>query len=426
MMTATSMLVPLGGLVTAPVLAHGLGAEGRGEMAAALAPATLILGIATLGLPEALTYFVAKRPSITRRALGWTALATAGAGLLSVVAVWFALPFLTAGDPELGRLVMIASLWNVPALVVGVLRGAATGRQMWAVIAWERIALTVLRVVILAALLLAGRLTVELAVLVSVVLPVVSGLVYMTLLTRPPKDADQPFDDPRIVAPLFRYGVATWHGSIASMAIARLADLLMLPLSDAQSLGLFVVAVTIADVPRVVTFAIQGTLFGVSSHTRDPARVTSTSRLTIIVGTLGCVAIGATLPWWIGPVFGDEFTAATVPTLMLLAGVIIMVPGLMASSGLSAWGRPGLRSAAQFLALGMNLTVFLTLVPILGIYGAAWAGSAGTTAFSVFTVAAAARVMKVRWTDFLIPRRADFVLLWKELLALVRRPARRR
>src|SRR5947208_1124963 len=69
LMTATSLLVPLVRLVTAPLLARSLGVEVRGAVAAALNPAALIAVTAGLGLPDALTFHLAKRPDASRRAL---------------------------------------------------------------------------------------------------------------------------------------------------------------------------------------------------------------------------------------------------------------------------------------------------------------------------------------------------------------------
>ncbi|GIG53429.1 oligosaccharide flippase family protein [Demequina activiva] len=421
MMTATSMLVPLGGLVTAPVLAQGLGPDGRGELAAILAPGSLMLGFAAMGLPHALTFFVAKRPSITRRALTWASAATASVAALCILPIWWALPFLSAGDEDLARLILLASIWNVPALVVGVMRGAAAGRQMWGTIAWERIVLTTLRVAALFALLIADRLTVETAVIVTVGMPILSGVVYARLFARPLQGHDQPTDDPRVVAPLFRYGSAVWFGSIASMTIGRLASLLMLPLSDAEALGLYTVATTIADVPIIVAIAIQSTLFGVSSKSTDPGRVTLTARLTLIFGFAGCLMLGATLPWWIGPLFGEDFVVATVPTLMLLVSALILVPGLMASSGLGAWGRPALRSVAEVASLVVRIASFVLLVPAFGVYGAAWSAIIGTVTMTAVSVTIASRVMGVRPREFLMPGRSDVARAWSEVRLIVTR-----
>lgn len=413
-MTATSFLVPLGGLVTAPVLARALGTDGRGELAASLAPSALVLAAATLGLPDALTYFVAKRPSITRRALVWGSLVTALLGVVCSLLVWVALPFLSVGDAELGDLIMLAAWWTVPALVVGVFRGAAIGRQMWGTVALERVLMTVLRVVCFFGLWAVGLLTVYTAVVVSIALPILVGVVYVVLLKRPPRDSDQELEDERQMAPIFAYGGRVWLGSVASMVLSRLAPLLMLPLSDAHALGLYTVATTISDLPLIVALAIQGALFGVSSRATDAHRVTATSRLTLLVGTVGCFLIGVSLPLWIGPLFGDEFNAAIWPTIMLLVSALICIPGLMAASGLSAWGRPGLRSAGLFAALAANLSAFVLLVPLWGVYGATTTSIISNVVLTLVMVLTVSRVMKVPAVEFVAVRGGDVVQLWNE------------
>ena len=76
LMSATSLLVPAAGVVTAPILAHARSVDGRGELAAALAPAALMLNAATLGLPDSLTYHIAKVPQIARSVLARASLVT--------------------------------------------------------------------------------------------------------------------------------------------------------------------------------------------------------------------------------------------------------------------------------------------------------------------------------------------------------------
>src|SRR4051812_49233962 len=51
---------PFAAIVTSPILARSLGVEGRGEIAAATAPYMLGIVVATMGIPEAVTYFVAR------------------------------------------------------------------------------------------------------------------------------------------------------------------------------------------------------------------------------------------------------------------------------------------------------------------------------------------------------------------------------
>jgi O-antigen/teichoic acid export membrane protein len=440
-MTATSFLVPAAGLVTAPLLARALSADGRGELAAAIAPAGLMLAAATLGLPDALTYHLAKRPRSTRPALAWASLITVGLGLVCLLGTFLAISFLSAGDDSLGRLILLATALTVPALLVNVFRGAATGRQMWTAVAVERVIITTMRVVGFGLLFVTDDLTVLAGVLVNTVTPIVAGVVYWPLLRRwrePNEVGNEAIAEPDAVGKdgtaepdaeaadgrgtlqlIVRFGSKVWLGSVASMLISRASQLLMTPLSSVEDLGLYTVASTVSDLPLIVALAIQGALFGVNSKDRDAAQVTGTARLTIFVAFVGCVVLGASLPFWIVPLFGSGFRSATIPSLMLLVSALICIPGLMAGTGLSAWGRPGLRSVGLAVTLVANVAAFVLLVPLFGVFGAAWTSIISNVVLATFMVLAARRVMGVPARHFFVVRRSDVSRAWLEGLRVL-------
>lgn len=433
LMTASSFLVPAAGLLTAPILARALSTDGRGELAAALAPAALMLAAATLGLPDALTYFLAKNPRATRPAMLWASLVTVALGLVCLLVTFVALSFLSGGDSSLGRLILLATVMTIPALVVNVLRGAATGRQMWTAVAVERLIITSIRVLAFGLLFTADQLTVFAGVLVNCVTPIVAGVVYWPLF-RPVQQPDQPalFDDDGsavesgTLQAIVSFGTRVWLGSVASMVLARSGQLLMTPLSSVRDLGLYSVASTISDLPLIVALAIQGALFGVNSQVRDAAKVTATARLTLLAAVVGCLLMGGTLPFWIQPLFGREFAAATVPTMMLLASALLCIPGLMAATGLTAWGRPGLRSTGLTVTLIANIIAFVLLVPPFGVIGACWTSILSNVVMTTFMVLAASRVMQVPANEFFMVRQRDLVRAWGEGLRLLRHLAPKR
>jgi O-antigen/teichoic acid export membrane protein len=426
-MTASSFLMPAAGLLTAPILARALSADGRGELAAALAPAALMLGAATLGLPDALTYFLAKNPRITRPALLYTSLVTVVVGLVCLTGTLASLSFISAGDPALGRLILLATALTIPSLILNVFRGAAIGHQMWTAVALERLIQTTLRVVGFGMLFIMGDLTVIAAVLVSCAIPMMGGVVYWPLLrprgsradTAPSADVEPRASE--MFSSMMFYGSRVWLGGVASMLLNRVNQLLMTPLSSVQDLGIFTVASTVADLPLVVAWSVQGALFGVSSRAKDAAQVTATSRLTLLVALVGCTLIGISLPFWIEPLFGPEFGAATVPGILLLVGALACIPGLSASTGLAAWNRPGLRSMGLAFTLVINVVVLVLLVPPLGATGAALTNIVSNLVMSTFMVLAARRVMKVPARKFFAIGRHDLSFAASEGLRALRR-----
>nr|WP_255479934.1 oligosaccharide flippase family protein [Quadrisphaera sp. RL12-1S] len=426
--TTTSMLVPVIGVVTAPVLARALGVEGRGEVATAMAPAALVAAVATLGLPEALTYHLARRPDQTRRALVPAALVSLLLGAVCWGLSWGFASVLTKGDAQLIPIMLVGTALALPQMLVGLLRGAAVGLQMWGAVAADRALSSLLRLVVLLALALAGALDVRVAVIAMSVIPVVTGLVYWrVLLRRPPAAsgaaggaASPPPSSSSITRDVLSFGSSTWLGAVASMATGRVAQLMTTPLSDATQLGLLVVAITISDVLFILITAVRDTLFGVNARFDDREQLMAISRSALLVGAVGALVLGATVPLWIGPVFGEQFAPATEPTWWLLVAAVTNIPGLMAGAGLGAWGRPGLRSASFVVALVVLVGAFFLLVPSMGAVGAGIAAIASGTAMSVFAVVLAARVNRSSPWAFVVPRGSDVVALGHEGARLLR------
>jgi len=420
-MSVTSLLVPLVGVIVAPILARAFDPQDRGVLAAAIAPATLMLAVATLGLPDALTFHLAKRPAAQKLLLRYATVLTIAVGLLFAIAVWLFLPFLSAGSHVLAQLILVAASITVPGLVVNIWRGAAVGLQQWNAVALERVVQAVVRLAAFGLLFVLGLLSLPVAVAINVLTPLLAGLVYVPLLLKSQRSErpSSPGEDRALVRQFVRYGSNVWLGSIASMLLARASQLLMVPLSSARDLGLFSVAITIADLPLVLTLAVQPALFGVNSRRSDPEALTQVSRLMLLLVAVGCTVVGLALPLLIGPVFGTDYVDATWPTVLLLVAALISVPGLMAGTALSAWGRPGLRSVGLAIALVLNLGVFVWSVPIVGVYGACWSGIVSNAGLSLFLTVCAARTSHVRFSDFYALRAADVVRLRDETVRVL-------
>jgi O-antigen/teichoic acid export membrane protein len=87
------------------------------------------------------------------------------------------------------------------------------------------------------------------------------------------------------------------------------------------------------------------------------------------------VPVAVAAPVILPLVYGPAFRAATIPTWILLAGMAGgSVYGVL-SAFLSGIGRPGLTSIAQAAGLVVTVALDLTLIPHLGIIGAATAST---------------------------------------------------
>lgn len=366
---------PVAGFLSAPLLAHALGVDGRGEAAAATAPLLLAMSMFTLGLPEALTYYIARRPESGAIAFRRAALYIGAVGVLVTIGIVLLSSFLAGGNAELAELIAIASIALIPCLLLVIARGVAAGYQLWTLVAIERAVGSVLRLGIVGGLMLFGALDVMTAT-ISIAATTFAGIVvYATIPIAVRKR--QIGRDSQTGPALLSFGMKIWLGSLTGVLLSRLDQLLMTPLASAYELGLYAVAVSISEVVLVFNSAVREVIFSIESEEPDIDRLGRASRISTLLTTAAAILVGIIGIWGLPWLFGAEFTPGVPVMEILLLAVALGNPGSIAGAGISARGRPGLRSWSLAAAFLVNLVLVLILVPPFGAIGAAWATVVG-------------------------------------------------
>jgi len=374
----SNAFAPIAGFAVTPVLAHALGVDGRGAVAAATAPLFLAMSVATIGVPGAVTWSIAKNPAALRRVLGPGMLLVTGAGLLATALLTVCSGWLGAGSGSLAGLVTMASLALVPNLLAGVLCAAAAGLHAWSAVARERALTNGLRLAGIAILAALGELTPTSAVIVIASAPVIGALSYLPLVIRR-RAVDIPTEDHVGAGALVSYGLRMWAGSLSGVVLSRLDQTVMAPLGGVDELGLYAVAVSVAGLVAIVNLAVREVMFSADAANDDIESLARSARLSTAATAAGAVVVGATASWTVPLLFGAEFTTAVPATLLLLAAAVLGNSGSVAGISLAARGRPGLRSASLAVASVVNVAAVILLVPHLGAVGAAAATLIGNT-----------------------------------------------
>lgn len=412
---AGNLVPPLVGLATAPVLAHALGVEGRGSVAAATAPVFLLVTCGTLGLPDAITYALASRQGARRPLLLKACLLVMATALLGVCILAATSSALSGGSPDTRDLLLLVSLTILPSLLLGLLRATASAYQSWGLIACERLVSHGTRLVLICGLAAAGHLTPMAAALVITGAPLLGALVY----TRLRLPAVVPGEGTSSARWLLSYGLKVWLGSITGFLLMRLDQTLLTPLSDARQLGLYVVAVAISELPLIINSSVRDVLFSSDAAKRTDSRVPVAARVSSSLSMLAGLAIALSLPLWFDLAFGAEFHDAQLVAVVLLAAVVLGTPGAVAGAALSARGRPELRSYALVVACVVNVGMLLLLVPVLGAVGAALATMVGNLIASNLNIFWVSRSLGLRMHHFYLLRPSDAALVRDVLLAVV-------
>ena len=401
---------PLVAVFSGPILAQALGVAGRGEVAAATAPLALVVTLATFGVPEAVTWTIARSPQLARNAARRGLLLLSAAGLVAMAAVFASAQWLSGGSPAVGQLVLVASLAIVPNLLVGVFRGVAAATQSWRLVATERILTSALRLVVLIPFWLTGTLTPLIATLTVAVMPVAGAFVYLgKMRSLPPAAAEVP----RFArtSGLLGYGVRVWVGSLSGMLLSRIDQVLMTPLAGTYQLGLYVVAVSVSELPLIINQAVRDVTFVTDAADSVDERLSSSARISTFLCSLAAVLLGVSMLWWLPVLFGEGFRDAVPVAAVLLCAVVVGTPGSIGGSGLSARGRPGLRSLSLTIACLLNIALLVLLAPLWGAMGAALATLAGNLLSSNLNLVFLARVFGINPLRFYGLRQNDLATL---------------
>lgn len=369
-------------LVTQVLLANTLGVWDRGAVAAATAPLMFALAFCTLGVPESMTYFVARGGSgrlIRQFGIGVAALVISGLIGTWLIAI-FAQP-LSAGSKQLAELMTLASAALVPALLTGALRGAAYGAQNWWLVTIERTLGASLQLVGVGVLFAIGSLTLVTATLTIAASTFVGAMVYVASF-RGWWAALQGARKAKVSAPslalVASYAGRVWAGSIAGIVIVRLDQVMMTPLAGVKELGIYVVAANLGSIPLLFNSAVIQVMFAIESGEPSNTRTGRAARITTVITALVAAALAAASPWMVPTLFGTEFAPAAPVVAVLALAYSFAIPGSIAGVTLSARGHPGLRSITMGVSTVLYIVAMFILVPKHGALGAALAMFVGT------------------------------------------------
>lgn len=417
---------PIAAFATAPILAHALGVTGRGEVSAAQAPMLLFVAVFTLGLPEAATYVLARSPKLLGLLTAKASSVLIVAGVIGTLTAVLLAPVLSGGDETIEQLIVISSVAIGPVLVLSLIRGAAIGLQAWWLITFERCVSSLVRLGSLILLLSLEQLTVLNAVYVNAWYLIVGVLAYVPLLLPSVRErlgsASEALDrSPAALGNLMRYSMGVWFGSLAGVLLSRVDQLLIVPLAGAYELGLYAVAVAVAEIPLLLNNTIREVMFAADARGRDNGKLAYAARICGFICIVAAAVIGFSMWAWLPVLFGADFIAAVPVAAVLLVSVIVGPPGSIAGAGLAARGLPKLRSTSLLVALLVNVALVVALVPQIGAMGAAWATLAGNLVSSNMNIIFMSRRFEIPILSFYVLRRDDFSQLMSNVRSVLRR-----
>lgn len=374
-------MIPLVGLVSAPLMAQALGPTGRGELAAILQPLTVAGAFASFGLPAAVTYFVGSgsdRRQVTRKAVQFS--------ILALLVVCAALVFYA---PQIARvshqpLWFVGLIWLsiIPGALVAIRRSILQADGRYGALDGERATSGLLRLGFVVILFFGG---------VTISGPftaayTVAGLLAMIWLLSDSKGPATSNADPLTGAVFARYAFMSSVGVIATTLNSRLDQAILPAAMSAKELGIYSVAVTVAELPYVVTAVMMRNLLSETSRGARARELWTTFAIGQGVVTVGCLVLIALSPWIIPTFFGASFASAILVTGLLLVATIFGSIAQSVSATLAGLGSPGWSSIAPLCGAFVTALGLIAFWSSMSASMAAWISLASQIVVCVLAV----------------------------------------
>lgn len=209
-----------------------------------------------------------------------------------------------------------------------------------------------------------------------------------------------------------RYGVFGFSANLVHFLNLRLDFFLLSVIRSPAAVGVYSVAVTMAELlgripaaastillPRVASGAPGGVAF-----------TTRVARIVLLASIAGGLVLAAVGSFLITLFFGDDFSGAYTPLLLLLPGTVALALANVLTSDLAGRGAPAILLYGSLIGLALTVVLDLLLIPAYGASGAALASTISYVVATIFIVVVFSRRHRMRAGELLVPRRADFRL----------------
>jgi O-antigen/teichoic acid export membrane protein len=198
----------------------------------------------------------------------------------------------------------------------------------------------------------------------------------------------------------------SFHATLLVVLLSsRIDRILVLALWDNATVGLYIAAFTYsASALSIITNTVHTIVFPRIANSRDDAQgctlLSRALRISMLVITLGTIPMIALAPWLVPGLFGVDFKAAIVPSVLLLAAYIPLAMRQIIVRSVRGFGEARLGVAVEGLSVVLFLTAVYPLGRHFGLLGVAGALLVANTICLLCSVAYLQRTFDIGFRDW--------------------------
>ncbi|MBL8831483.1 MAG: oligosaccharide flippase family protein [Rhodospirillales bacterium] len=420
----TTILIQIVNILTGLLAARLLLPEGRGELAEIMLWPGLLIEFGILAMSDALLYRAATRAASPRTLFATVMWIGAALAIVMTVLAYLIIPHMISGDSQVVRdatgwyIVLYIPVYLFALFVATMFQGHLD------IVAWN-----VVRALVglgylgfIVGFYVAGSSSVETFAIAYIAGTFVSAIVGLVWLMRKGWVGWKP--DLQVARALVFYGARVHVGEMVNSLRQRVDQMAVSLWLTSSDMGLYVVALTVANGPMILVNTVAGVAFPKISQAptaEEKLRIFGMYlRLAMALSIASAAGLAVLAEYLVPLIFGRLFeNSATICQIMLL-GLPFFAAKLMFIQALNAFDRSlaiGWAEAAGLIAAALSL---YGLLPVFGIYGAAWALVVANVVALAAMAASLNRQIGARVLPLFRPTAEDFAQV-RRLAARVRR-----
>ncbi|MCK9557619.1 MAG: oligosaccharide flippase family protein [Candidatus Cloacimonetes bacterium] len=229
--------------------------------------------------------------------------------------------------------------------------------------------------------------------------------------------------DPSLLKLIYTYSFRVFVSSLLVSLLIRFDIILIKKALGFEHVGIYSIAANIIDVMQIVSNSVGSLLLVKLTDSASLEEKWHIMRKLLIVFTiilgianLGFVFLGR---FFLGVFYGLDFLPVYGVYLWLIPASFSLSFGSLFNNYLNSKGFPIISIVFPAIALLINISLNLLLIPVRGICGAAFATSIAYTMWFVLIVIYEHFTTGKRLASYLVPRKSDFVEIRDYLVSLV-------
>jgi len=211
--------------------------------------------------------------------------------------------------------------------------------------------------------------------------------------------------------PFFSYGIKGHLANVLSFFNYRLDMFLIMYFLNATALGIYTIAVAVAEKLWLLPDILSSVLFLHISNFKDKDLTAFLSRIVFFIMALISIIIILIGKYLIVLVYGDAFVKSFYPLLFLLPGIIFLSIGKLIASDVMGRGYSHVTLISSSIAAITNLILNLILIPRYGLSGAALSSAFSYSLHTLYMINQYLHITKNSWKDVFLLKKSDVVYL---------------